>query len=370
MLFNWLDRNLIREERDPPHVFGNIWMVHSGAFYKVEKKLLAPSEVPVVLHWFKWQSYITWMSGFALLVVVYYSSGALLVDPAVNDISHGTAVLVGLGTLFGGFVLYDVLWRSSLAKRSAVPTVISLAGLVVVAYGLTRIFSGRAAYLHVGALLGTVMSGNVFRTIIPSQHALMASTRSGQPQDPALSLRAKERSIHNNYLTFPVLFIMLSNHFPSTFGHALNWLLLVLVMASGALVRHFMNVRYAGYRGWLTGALSAGAVGIAVVVGFLMHRAAPAGGSPPPTEVSFQAVEHVVMRRCVPCHAAAPKDPDWPSPPGGVVLERKDQIKAFAERINARVVVTRTMPLNNKTGITDDERALVGQWILQGARVD
>lgn len=371
MLFNWLDRNLVKKPDSKDTVFGTMWMVHSGAFYEVEKKLLGPGEVPAQLHWFKWQSYTTWLTGFSLLVVVYYASKGLLVDANVLDISHETGVLIGLSTLLGGFLTYDLLWRTPLKSSPRFLTALCGILLLAVAVGLTQVFSGRAAYLHVGALMGTCMSGNVFRVIIPSQRALMRATHAGEPQDAMLSKLAKERSIHNNYLTFPTLFIMVSNHFSSVYGSAYNWIMLVVAMIAGASVRHFMNIRYSGYRHWLMGALGSAFVGLLIIVGLAawprVAQAEAAAAAKKNPVVTFATAKDIIDRRCTPCHAAHPTDHDWPAAPAGVVLELPAQIKALAPRIYDRAVVNKTMPLGNKTQITDAERATLEQWFLQGA---
>jgi uncharacterized membrane protein len=246
LLFNWLDRNL--RPVDPPQegVQGKIWLLHSGAFYEVEKKLLPPGfPYPAKVHWFMFQNLTTWVSGICLLIIVYYMGGAaLMIDPSVANISAGLAIGVGAGVLIGGWLVYDLLWRSPIGKRTSLAFAISFFLLIGVSYGLTHVLSGRAAYIHIGALLGTLMTANVWFYVVPSQRELVAATRAGLPQDPALSYRAKERSIHNNYMTFPVLFIMVSNHFPSTYGSALNWLILAILMVGSAAVRHFLNIRF------------------------------------------------------------------------------------------------------------------------------
>src|SRR5687767_284127 len=244
LLFNWLDRTLQPPSRPGAGRIGETWLLHSGAFYFVEKTLLDGESLPRPLHWFKWQAYTTWLSGFALLLVVYWIGGrALLVDPSVAELSPGAAVAVGVATVLGGWLLYDGIWRF-LAPRSVVSaTVLSLVALVGIVIAATHLLAGRAAFLHVGAMLGTIMAGNVARTIVPSQHALVAGVAGGAT-DHTLAARAKMRSIHNNYLTFPVIALMLSAHFSWAYGHRLAWLVLLLVLVIGATVRHLMNVRF------------------------------------------------------------------------------------------------------------------------------
>nr|MDQ3310273.1 urate hydroxylase PuuD [Gemmatimonadota bacterium] len=225
LLFNWLDRNLLSPAADKEGIQGDIWLLHSGAFYYVEKDLKGWDRSRP-LHWFKWQAYTTWLTGAVLLGVVYYASGgALLIDPAVANLSLTSAVALSVGVLAGGWLLYDLVISRLLAQIGGAGAAIGLVLVVLVAFGLTRAFSGRAAFLHVGALLGTLMAGNVLRVIMPSQRQLVAAVERGARPDPALARRAKERSIHNNYMTFPVVVLMLSSHFAGLYGHGLSWLL-------------------------------------------------------------------------------------------------------------------------------------------------
>ena len=373
MLWNWLDRNLVPRDGAAEGSEGEIWMVHSGGFYQMEKKQLEPNQMPKVLHWFKWQAYTTWMSGMALLLLVYYMGGAsFLVDPNVAKISTHTAMGIGIGTLVGGFVVYDLIWRSPLQNVPTVAKAICLTLLAAIVYALNHLLSGRAAYIHVGALLGTVMVGNVFFHIIPSQRELVALTIAGKRQDAKLGKHAKQRSIHNNYMTFPVLFIMLSNHFPSTYGNSLNWVLLGVLMVGGALARHFMNIRFY-WKGWLAGLGASAAIALGVTF-FLMTR--PTGASIPSAtltpgeKIDFTAVQLVVQQRCVSCHSANPTDDQFKVAPNNITLDQPEQIKMYAERIKARAVISRTMPLANKTNMTQDERDLLAKWFLQGAPVE
>lgn len=371
MLFNWLDRNLLKPSDAKPGFEGEIWMVHSGGFYQVEKKQLEPHQMPSVLHWFKWQSYITWMSGISLLALVYYASEGFLVDPSVSKLTHAQGMMVGASVMVGGFVTYDLLWRSPLAKLPKVLTTICfllLAGVIVL---LTQLLSGRAAYIHLGAMLGTLMSGNVFFHIIPSQNELVRATREGRPQEGSLGLHAKQRSIHNNYMTFPVLFIMISNHFPSTYGNQYNYLILAIIAITGATIRHFMNIRF-WFRQWLIGFIAAvviGSVGVFVLVNVKPKGGIAASSNNDGPLANFKTVQTIVRDRCVQCHSATPTDEVWKAAPVGVMLDSPEQIKQHAERIKARVVVGKTMPLANKTHMTDEERELMSRWIYQGAKL-
>jgi uncharacterized membrane protein len=368
LLFNWLDRNLRSVEPPKEGVQGKIWLLHSGAFYEVEKKLL-PSGMPYPekVHWFIFQNLTTWVSGICLLVIVYYMGGAAyMVDPNVASISAGAAIAIGVGVLVGGWLVYDTLWRSPIGKNTPLAFAISFALLIGVSYGLTRVLSGRAAYIHVGALLGTLMTANVWFYVVPSQRELVAATKAGLPQDPALSYRAKQRSIHNNYMTFPVLFIMISNHFPSTYGNTLNWLILAVLMVGSAAVRHFMNIRFT-YGGWLRLATATTLLTVALVFVLVARARAPssaaAGGAP----VAFAEARAVINQRCLVCHSANPTDSQFTTAPAGVMFDTPDQIKGRADRILERAVISKTMPFGNKTGMTAEERALLGRWIEQGA---
>ena len=365
MLFNWLDRNLIRDPGKGETHFGRIWMLHSGAFYDVEKKLLAPDEMPKVLHWFKWQAYTTWLTGFCLLVLLYWTGGAvLMVDPSVMRLSPGQSVHIGVAIVFGGFILYDLVWRL-LGKIEWLAMGLSLAGLAGVVWGLPHVLSGRAAFIHVGALIGTCMAGNVMAHIIPSQRKLVAATQAGKPQNPEDSKHAKQRSIHNNYLTFPLLFTMLSNHFSAVTGSAASWQLLAAFIVGGALSRHWLNIRFT-FGPWLP-ALSATVIATFALVAFILARNAPipipSVASGPP--VTFAQVQFILQTRCVPCHSDQPSIVSNPPAPAGVRFGTLEEVTLWKERIKARVVVTRTMPLNNRTEMTDDERATLGQWLVQ-----
>lgn len=368
MLFNWLDRNLTPKAGASPLSNGEIWLLHSGAFYEVEKKQLAPNEMPKMVHWFWIQATTTWVSGFFLLGLVYYmGGGAFLLDPAVKNLSPGMASALGVGVLVFGWAIYDGLWRSPLKKHPQFGAALCFALLIGTVYGLTQVFSGRAAYLHVGALMGTLMAGNVWMHILPSQRQLVAATKAGKETDMALAYRAKLRSIHNNYMTFPVLFIMISNHYPAAYGHSLNWLILTVLMVGGAGVRHFMNIRFT-FKSWIPALTATVVVALGLLTFLLRYQPeVPSSNTPPPQNVTFAQVQGIINQRCTSCHAAKTTDPTFPAAPSGVMLDSPEKIKSLAPRILARAVVSKTMPLGNKTGITDEERALLGQWIQAGA---
>ncbi len=376
MLFNWLDRNLeVPDERKgEPGYEGKMWMVHSGGFYELEKKQLAPGQLPERLHWFKWQNFTTWASGISLLVVVYYmNGGAFLIDPSVRELGLAQAISISAGSLVFAWLAYDFSWRLLGPHAPQLAGLLSLAALLSLSFFYTTVFSGRAAYLHVGVLLGTVMTGNVWMVIIPSQRMLVAATASGKEQDFALNKKAKQRSIHNNYMTFPLLFIMLSNHFPGTYGHRFNWLILFVLMFAGAGVRHFMNIRFTMKSpvSWL-GPIAAISL-TATVVLFVVTARAEVAAPPVDTageKVKFAQVQAVINERCLSCHAAKPTEPMFPVPPNNVMFDTPAQIQSYAPRIKDRVVVNRTMPFINKTGMAEEERALLGRWVDEGAQLE
>lgn len=368
LLFNWLDRNLVRDPGPNDRHLGRIWLLHSGGFYDVEKKFLAPSEMPRTLHWFKWQAYTTWMTGFLLLTLLYWTGGAtLMIDPSVARLSPGTAVAIGVGVVIGSWIVYDGVWRL-LGRFESVAVGVSLALLAALVWTLTHVLSGRAAFIHVGAVLGTCMAGNVAMHIIPSQRKLVAATLAGKPQDPRDSAHAKQRSIHNNYMTFPLLFTMLSNHFSTIYGSSVSWLLLGILFVGGALVRHWLNVRFT-FRAWIpalavTVCASVGAVGFFVMRPQGQASAATTPNMPP---VAFASVQFILHERCTPCHSDHPTIVSNPVAPAAVRFDTPEQVTLWRERIRARVVVTRSMPLNNRTEMTEEERETLARWFEGGA---
>jgi uncharacterized membrane protein len=369
MLWNWMDRNLEPSKEGTEGIQGEIWLLHSGAFYYVQKDARGWDRTRP-LHWFKWQAYTTWLSGAALLIVVYYTStGALLLDASASGISHLGAVGIGIGVVVGGWIVYDMLLARVLDRAGAAGAAIGLLAVVAVSYGLTQVFSGRAAFLHVGAMLGTLMAGNVAHHIMPSQRELVRAVESGGQPDPRYARRAKSRSIHNNYITFPVIVLMLSSHFPGIYGHRLNWLLLGILALGGASVRHILNVRF-GWPRWKPALAATIAATLAALYLVSAPRARAAMQPDGDRPVSFTEANAVIQKRCAACHSASPADLTFGIAPAGVMFDTPEQIRARIERIRARAVETQTMPPANKTHITDEERALLGRWISQGARVE
>src|SRR5215207_8145092 len=347
-----------REQRDiDDGVGGESWEIHGGGFYRVSKWTVAPRELPEPLHWFKWEAYTTWLSGFALLVVLYYlDAETYLIDPAVRDITPGAAITLSLLGLGAAWVLYDVACH---VIRIEALMAVFLFGLVVAsAYAASEVFSGRAAYLQVGAMLGTIMAANVLFNIIPAHWELIRAKERGETPDPAPALEAKRRSVHNNYLTLPVVFTMISNHFAFTYEHEHAWLVLVVLTLIGAWIRHFFNLRHAGRTEWFI-PITATAAAIVLAVAI---RPDETGGAPAGPVHAEKAVA-IVQQRCVPCHSEHPTQEGFDAAPAGVVLDTDEQITEQAGAIEEQAVRTNAMPLGNVTGMTDAERETLGAWL-------
>jgi uncharacterized membrane protein len=370
LLFNWLDRNLKPAARPSERSMGEIWLLHSGAFYQVEKTLsvLPDGLLPEPLHWFKWQAYTTWLSGAVLLALVYYATGgALLVNPAAGLHPH-VASAIGVGVIVGGLVIYEAMFRSPLRHVPAIGAAIGFVLLLALTWWLTTVFTGRAAFLHVGALMGTLMAANVMLHIMPSQRSFVAAAARGEPVDKRLSDHAKIRSIHNNYLTFPVVALMVSSHFPSLYSAPLAWAALGAVVAAGAGFRHLLNVRFT-FGAWKPAfaVLSLATVGAlwALTSPTGLARQPPAGGSVaglPGGPVDAALAEAIIAKRCTACHSASPAIRSYGPSPGGAAFDSRQQLEMWRARIGFRAVETRTMPPGNETGLTEQERAIIGAW--------
>jgi uncharacterized membrane protein len=365
--FVWLDNSLkppVSRELKERGVGGELWAVHGGGFYNPQKYLGAPPSLPEDLHWFYWESYSTWLSGFGLFSVLYlFNPKVFLIDPNVANISPAVAVIAALGFLVLGWLVYDALCRA-LRKQEKLLAALVVLYVVAAAYGACHLFSGRAAYLIIGAMIATIMSANVFFWIIPGQRKVVAAMKAGQPVDPIHGQRGKQRSVHNTYFTLPVLFAMLSNHYSMTYSHRHNWLVLVLIMVAGVLIRQFFLLKH---KGKISFAYPAAAIAIlAGVIAWLApaQQAAPAGAAA--SGVDIAQVQKVVEARCVQCHGATPSM--MPSPAKGIVLEGADALRGHAQLIYQQVVLQKAMPLGNVTGMTEDERALIKKWFEGGAK--
>lgn len=368
--FMWLDSALTKPEQERKGVAGELWMTHSGGFYQVEKRKIGPGELPKTLHWFKYEAFFTWLSGIFLLMVVYYLTGGIyLIDPAVSSITSGQAMGLGIGLILLSWVIYDTMFKSKLGQKAPkVGGAIAFVLLTLLTYTLTHFLSGRAAYIHVGAILGTLMVANVWMRILPAQRKMIAATDRGEAPDFALGERAKTRSIHNNYMTFPLIFIMFSNHFPSTYGHPLNWLVLMLIMIAGAGVKHVMNV--GSKAAWIFIPVVALVVGLFVMTDPSRRTIAASQASAPGQTVSFSEIKSIVETRCHVCHSANPVDNTFGPSPVGIQFDDITNVQKYAERIMVRVVQLKNMPFANKTNMTDEERAKLGAWIQAGAKID
>ena len=341
-----------RAEDAEAGVAGEFWGVHGGGLYHSQKYRLAPAEMPEPLHWFKWEAYTTWLSGFALFVVLYYTdAGTRLIDPSVADLSTASAIALSLAGIALAWIVYDVLCRTVGTRSQAALAVVGTGFVALAAWVSGELFAPRAAYLQVGVMLGTIMAANVFLVIIPAHRKLVTAMEEKREPDAAPLLEAKNRSVHNNYLTLPVLFTMLAGHFAFVFGAHQAWLVFVLIAVLTALVRVFFNRWHTGQRVWWIPAVAAVAVvGLAL---WLQPEESSPSTAPPPT---FAQVQAVMTARCVPCHSGA-------SAPLGIRFETRDEIEARADDIERQAVQTKTMPPGNATGITDQERELLGAWV-------
>ena len=352
------DLNLRARAGLPDGVKGETWQVHGGGFYHIQKYLVAPAHMPQELTWFKWEAYSTWIFGFLLLAATYYTHPALyLIDPSVAALEPWQAVAASLASLAVGWLLYDLICRSPLGRDTRTLT-IAVAVLVAAASELyLRLFGGRAAYLHIGALVGSLMVGNVFFLIIPNQKKVVADLIAGRQPDPRLGAQAKQRSTHNNYLTLPVLFLMVSNHYPMTFGTGHPRLVLAGLFLTGFLVRHFFNMKHAGLKPypWLWPAAA-----LVMIATIAVTLPAPVAKSSAP--VSRAEIQTIVAARCVPCHSAAPAFDGIAQAPKGLMFDTPEQTAAHAAEIFQQVAVTRAMPLGNATGMTEEERGKIAAW--------
>ncbi len=364
--FVWLDSHL-----KPPQdaasqdigIGGEVWAVHGGGFYRAQKFKVAPPELPPLLHWFKWEAYSTWLSGFFLLVLIYYVGAEVyLIDKSVADLSKPAAIGIGLGFLAGGWVIYDFLCRSRLGANEPALAGGMLVLLTVAAYALTHLFSGRGAFIHFGAILGTIMSANVLMVIIPGQRELVKAKQEGRVPDPIHGVRGKQRSVHNTYFTLPVLLVMISNHYALLTNGRWNWLVLMLLALAGALIRLFFVKKHQGSK--QPALASAGCIAIVAAIGLLAPR--PDAARPVSTAPSITEVQAIIVMRCAGCHAERPTFAGFAAAPKNVLLDTPDRMVAQAAALHQQTVVTRAMPIGNLTAMTDAEREVIDAWFRAG----
>ena len=361
--FIWLDNSL----EDPPRwkidngVKGELWAVHGGGIYEVAKYRLGPAKMPETLHWFKWEAYTTWLSGMALLVLIFYvGADSYLIDPSISELSRTEAITYGISFILGGWLVYELLCSTAVITNGLATALCLTLIAAITSWALTSLFSGRGAFIHLGAMIGTIMAGNVFRVIIPSQRALVRAIETGTDLNPAWGAKAKLRSTHNNYFTLPLLFTMISNHYPMTYAHKHNWLVLLALVVISAFARHFFNLRHRGVLRpsiLITAAFATGALAWAIIP----VRTIP--NTEPENAISDRQVSALISRHCVACHATQPTDPMFSAAPGGIALETISDIKRWLTQIRAVAVDSKDMPMLNKTNMTSEERQMLGQWI-------
>jgi uncharacterized membrane protein len=363
--FIFLENSLNRTEDLRDELAGNLWAIHGGGFYYLEKYKGAPKELPKTLHWFKYEAYFTWLTGMILMTMVYYfNAKAVMIDPSISTISSKGAIVLGSSTMVISWFIYDFLCRTSLLQKKKLFAIVGFSIVTGISFFLSHFLSGRAAFMHVGGVLGTLMAGNVFFVIIPAQKAMVAAAKKGEAIDPELGKYAGLRSLHNNYITLPVIFIMISNHFPLTYGHAFNWIVLAILTIGSVAVRHYINLHEKGtYARWM---LPFAAIALIALVIITAPESTKINSAP----VKFATVQPIFQKHCVGCHSVKPTDEVEKIAPNGIMFDTPEQIQLHAERINVRAVLTKTMPQGNKTGITEKERSLIGAWVQQGAPIN
>jgi uncharacterized membrane protein len=367
--FVWLDNHLVAP-RDPDDrrrgVDGEVWAVHGGGFYRAQKYLLGPKGEPLSdrLHWFKWEAYTTWLSGMGMLAIVYWwGANAYLIDRSVLELSVPAAIAVSAGSLVAGWLVYDGLCRA--VKHELALAACLFLFTVAAAWGYSKVFGPRAAYIHVGAMIGTIMVWNVFFHIIPGQRKMVEAIRAGREPELRYGLIGKQRSVHNTYFTLPVLFTMMSIHYPMTYGHRHAWVVLAVIMLAGALIRQYFVLRHTGRN-----PVALPAAAAALLIGLAIALAPSPTATSAAARVTFARVAPIIHERCTVCHSEKPTFAGFQQPPGGLELDTPQQIKAAAQRIHQQTIATPAMPIGNLTKMTDEERRLLGAWLAAGARLD
>ena len=362
--FVWLDNSLEEpnEDNKKKGFKGQLSSIHAGGFYEIGKYTLAPPVMPANLHWFKWEAYSTWITGFFLMTLMFYvGAETYLIDAQKVPFTVPFAILVSLLTLAGSWVIYDLLCKSPLAQNPWLLAAVLLAYIGLLAWGLEKIYSDRAAYLHIGAVIGTCMAANVFRVIMPGQRAMVSAIENHQSPDPKYAIASKLRSMHNNYLTLPVIFIMISNHYPMTYSHSQAWAVMLALIVIGAWARHFFNLKHKGIVE--PKILISAALALLILAWVIAPEPVAAPGKSAET-VSDETALAIVTKHCQSCHAKQTTDPMFPMAQAGVALDTIEQIRQWAPRIMARAVTSHDMPFMNKTKMTQAERDTLGQWIL------
>ncbi len=369
-----LDLGLVKRDHLPVGAYGEEWQVHGGGFYHIQKYLVAPEQMPEHLTWFKWESYATWLSGFAMLCIVYYGGADLfLIDHSVLELTQFQAICLSLGSLAIGWLFYDLLCKSPIGNNTWGLMIVLYIALVAMAWGYTQVFTGRAAFLHLGAFTATIMSANVFMIIIPNQKIVVADLIAGRTPDPKYGRIAKQRSLHNNYLTLPVIFFMLSNHYPLAFGTQFNWIIAALVFLMGVTIRHWFNTTHArkGRPTWtwlLTAIIFIVIMWLSTVPKVLTGEEQAQAAKLSPSQQMFAGNAHfasardVVQSRCSMCHATEPVWEGVPFTPKSVKLETDAEIAAHAREIYLQAGRSHAMPPGNITAITPQERKVLTAW--------
>jgi uncharacterized membrane protein len=364
--FVWLDNHLETppQEKADKGISGDLWAIHGGGFYEVAKYRLAPPKIPTVLHWFKWEAYTTWITGFFLLSLMFYvGAETYLIDKNVAELTQLQAIIYGLGTIVIGVGCYEFLVRTKLKDHSLILAFILLVLGTLISYGLMQVFSARGSYMHMGAIIGTIMAGNVFFGIMPSQRALVKAVEEGNTPDSKYGLNAKLRSTHNTYLTLPVIFIMISNHYPMTFNHNAGWIVLMALILITAAIRQYFVLRHFGKN---QPGIIIGAVMATIALAYLIAPGkVEVSAEQLKQKISMAQVQTIIEKRCSACHSEKNSDDIFTVAQGGVVFTDAASIQQWAPRIKARVVDAKDMPFMNKTQMSADERTKLAIWLQQ-----
>ena len=366
--FVWLDNQLEKppQWKTDKGIGGDLWAIHGGGFYEVAKYKHAPEQMPKLLHWFKWEAYSTWLTGFVLLALMFYlGAETYLIDPSVSDISPTLAISIGLASIAGGWLIYDLLCRTKLSDHGVALGIILMILICGLSYALSQTFSARGAFMHVGAVVGTIMAGNVFFTIMPSQRALVSSVEKGEPVDPSWGAKAKLRSTHNTYATLPLIFIMISNHYPMIFNHQYNWAVLMVIFVITAAIRQYFVAKHKGNENKMVLVVAALlTIGLMVVIA---PKKLDLTEQVQLNTIELSKVKNIINERCTACHSKKNSDSIFTVAQGGVILDTLDDMKRWSPRIQARAIDAKDMPFINKTKMTEEERIYIAKWFAQGA---